>query len=30
MVIYKKDGKLQEYTTKEEYVFVPLLNQKPE
>jgi len=30
MLIYKKDGKLREYTTKEEYFFVPLLNQKPE
>ena len=30
MLIYKKDGKLREYTTKEEYFFVPLLDQKPE
>lgn len=30
MTIYKKDGKLRKYTTKEEYFFVPLLNQKVE
>jgi len=30
MLVYKKNGILREYTTKEEYFFVPLLNQKVE